>query len=232
VVISCLDSYDYIQSIRQLQHGENLTDIDRFLLFTCWEHIPFASTMSRKSFNGPNSVNFIQYVYDTLLERLERALDEPPPVAPPSFGYIFERFHQLLNIHNLQSFDKHTPYIIDHLTKILQNSPAPNTDDDVIVLITLEAFYSLSKNADICAVMKKRQLVPLFKKYVSTNTGEKRKLAFDILAEIMDEQEINTHSSKITAFFIDELKHLDPNGYNPDVDNALSSLKGMVFREK
>jgi hypothetical protein len=62
--------------------------------------------------------------------------------------------------------------------------------------------------------------------------AEKRKLAFAILAQIMDEQEINDHASEITAVFIDQLKQLDPNGYNPNVDYALSSLKGMIVRER
>jgi hypothetical protein len=80
--------------------------------------------------------------------------------------------------------------------------------------------------------MKKRQLTSLFNKYTSIEMGEKRKLAFSILAEIMDEQEINNNSSEIIAFFIDELEQLDPNRYNQNVDFALSSMKGMIFREK
>jgi hypothetical protein len=37
---------------------------------------------------------------------------------------------------------------------------------------------------------------------------------------------------KLLLFFIDELKQLDPNGYNPNVDDAPSSVKGMMFRKQ
>jgi hypothetical protein len=62
--------------------------------------------------------------------------------------------------------------------------------------------------------------------------GEKRRLASVILAEILYEEEINNNPREITAFFINELKQLDPNGSNPNVDDALSSVKGMMFRKQ
>ncbi len=61
---------------------------------------------------------------------------------------------------------------------------------------------------------------------------KERKSAFSILAEIMEEQEINNNPPTITDFFIHELKQLDPNGYNPNVHGALLSVKGMMFTEK
>jgi hypothetical protein len=232
VIISCLDSYDYIQAVRQLKRGEKLSDIDRLLLFTCWQYIPFVSTTSRTTSNRSNAINFVQNFYDTMLTRLEGALDEPPPITTPYLAYIFERCNQLLSIHNLSSFDKHAPEVIDRLTKILQNLQATNTNDDALILVALEAFYNLTKIPDIRPIMKKRQLSSLFKTYISIDMGEKRKIALGILAEILDEQEINNNSREITAFFINELKQLDPNGYNPNVDTTLSSLLGTMFREK
>ncbi len=49
----------------------------------------------------------------------------------------------------------------------------------------------------------------------SIKIGSKRKLAFAILGET-----------------IDNLKQLDTNGCNPNVDDALSSLSGIMFWEK
>jgi hypothetical protein len=232
VIISCLDSYDYIQAVRLLKRGEKLSDLYRLLLFTCWQYIPFASINSRTASSGPNSINFVQNFYDTMLTRLEGAFDAPPPITTTYLAYIFERCNQLLSIHNLSSFDKHAPEVIDRLTKILQNLQATNTNDDALILVILEAFYNLTKIPDIRPIMKKRQLTSLFKQYISIDMGEKRKLALGILAEILDEEEINNNSREITAFFINELKQLDPNGYNPNVDTTLSSLSGMTFREK
>jgi hypothetical protein len=79
--------------------------------------------------------------------------------------------------------------------------------------------------------MRNRQLTSLFKSYSSTEKIEQRKLAFGILAEIMDEQEINNNLYEIMAIFIDQLKQPNPNELNPDVDSTLSSLKGKMFRE-
>jgi hypothetical protein len=228
VVIHSLDSYDYIQSLHQLQHGEALTDIDRFLLFTCWEYIPFATANSRYSISTLNINQIIEHVYDNLLTRLERALDEPPPIAPPSLAYIFQRCYQLLSIDNLGSFDKHAHYIIDHLTKMLQKpvSTITNDDDEALINVALEAFSNLSKNSNIRLIMKKRQLTPLFMQYTPPEMGEKRKLAFAILAQIMNEQEIKDNPAAMTGVFIDQLKQLDPKKYNPDLDSPLSSVKG------
>ncbi len=235
MLIHCLDSYDYIQAVRQLQHGELLTDIDRFLLFTCWEYIPFASTNMRQTVRSIKSGNLIQETYDQLLIRFEHALNEPPPIAPSSVAYIFERCCQLLNIHNLQSFDEHANHIVDHLTKTLENSSSAttNTNDDALIAVALEALYNLSKNTDIRSIIKKRHLTPLLHKYTSNqfNAGT-RQLALNTLAQVIDEEEINKNPTEITASFINQLKQLDPNGYNADVDDALSSLKGMIFTER
>ncbi len=232
MVISSLDSYDYIQAVRQLQHGEPLTDIDRFLLFTCWEYIPFASTNIRSSVKNYNSVDLIQQTYDELLTRLEHALNEPPPVAPPAIAYIFERCSQLLNIHNLHSFDKHANHIVDHLTKILQNS-STNTNDDALIFVALEALYNLTKSKDIRPIIKKHQIISLVNKYTSTEFNlQIRQLAWNILAQIMDEEEINKNPAEITASFLNQLKQIDPNGQSSDVDNALSSLKGMIYSQR
>jgi hypothetical protein len=224
VVVNCLDSYDYIQAIRQLQHDELLTDIDRFLLFTCWEYVPLKSMTTKDSTNVPTPNDLAQNVYDDLLKRLEQALDEPPPISPPSLAYIFERCTQMLNIQNLRSFEKHANHIVDHLTKMIEQS---QSTDEALDTIALEAFDNLSKNPDIRAIMKKRQLTSLFKKYTPTSMGERRQLAFSILAQIMDEQEVKDKPDEMTAVFIEQLKELDPKGYNPKLDGTLTSLKGM-----
>jgi hypothetical protein len=230
--LNSLDSYDFTQVIPQLQNGKQLTNIEHYLLLTCWEYLSATTVLKQDSFTEPTSIDLIHYLSDELLKRLEQTLDKRSPIPPTALASIFERCHELLNIHSLRSFDKHAPEIIDRLTKRLQNPQATNTNDDALILVTLEAFYNLTKNPDICLIMKKRQLTSLFKKYTSIDMGEKRKLAFSILAEIMDEEEINNNPHEITAFFIDELQQLDPTEYNPNVDGALSSVKGMTFREK
>jgi hypothetical protein len=227
--MNCLDSYDFIQSLYRLQHGEDLTDCDRLLLFTCWEFIPFVTITTAKLPRTADPLHLIQKFYEEMLTRLEKALDEPQPVVPSSFAYIFERCNQLLNIQNLPSFDKHVNFIIDHLTNILQKPSSTNPDDEALVGIALEAFGNLAKNTDIRAMMKKRQLTSVINKYTSADMGDKRKLAFGILAEIMDEQEINDNPTEMTGIFIEQLKQLNLNEYNPDVDSTLSTLQGMIF---
>ncbi len=231
VLINCLDSYDYLQALRQLQHDQPLTDIDRFLLYTCWEYVPFSSTASETSPKTSKWIKQTQLLYDELLTRLERLLDEPPPIALPSFTYIFERCRQMLNIPNLPSFEKHANNIIDRLTNILQKQLSAKPQDEALIIIALEAFHNLSENTDIAAIMRNHQLTSLFKNYSSTENTEQRKLAFGILAEIMDEKEINKNPQEITATFIDQLKLLNPNEHNPDVDSTLSTLKGKIIRK-
>jgi hypothetical protein len=230
--MNCLDSYDYLQSLRQLQHGKQLTDTDRLLLYTFWEQLPFVSISTGKSTKKSNPLDVIQCFYDDMLTRLEQALNEPPPVVPASFAYIFERYHQLLLLHNLPSFDKHGQFIIDYLTSILNKPTSNNADDEALIVIALETFNNLTKNTDIRIIMKQRQLTSLFNKYTTTDMGEKRKLAFAILAEIMDEQEINNNPNDVIAVFIEQLKQLNPNESNPDFDSTLSSIQGMIFMKK
>ncbi|CAF3252843.1 unnamed protein product [Rotaria sp. Silwood2] len=232
LILNCIDSYDYIQAVRQLQCGAILTDIDRFLLFKCWEYMPVVSLSSQNLMNSLYKTSFIYNIYDKLLIIFEHALDRPPPITSSGLSYIFERYQQLLNVPTLPSFDKHAQNIIDRLIKILENLSSNNLNDDTLIIVTLETFYNLTKNSDIRAIMKKRHLTSLFKKYTSIEMGKKRKLAFDILAEIMDEQEINNDPSGITSIFIDQLKQLNPNENNPDLDNSLSSLQALIQHEQ
>ncbi|CAF3401205.1 unnamed protein product [Rotaria sp. Silwood1] len=231
LILNCLDSYDYIQALRQMQDGATLTDIDRFLLFTCWEYLPIVSLSSQTSVHSLYKPDFIYNIYDELLTRLEHALDQPP-ITSSALSYIFERCQQLLSIPQLPSFDKHAQIIIDRLIKFLGNLSLTNPNDDALIIVALEAFYNLSKNSDIRTIMRKRHLTSFFNKYTSSGMGKKRKLAFDILAEIMDEQEINNNSSEITSIFIDQLKELNPNEYNPHLDSTLSSLQALMQHEK
>ncbi len=234
MVINSLDSYDFVQVMRQLQNGTPLTDIEHYLLLTCLEYLTSESLTKQNIFTQITSIDLIHNLSDALLTQLEHAFNEPPPIAPLVLAYILERCCQLLNIHNLRSFDKHANHIVDHLTKVLRNlSSATNANDDTLISVALEAFYNFTKNTDIRLIIKKRHLTPLFKKYTSNQIDpEMRQLALNILAQIMDEEEINKNLTEITASFINQLKQLDPNGYNADVDDALSSLKGMIFTER
>ena len=226
--MNCLDSYDYLQAIRQLQNGQKLTDIDRFLLYTCWEYVPFVSTPLQLSSDRPKTNAVLQHLYDELLKRLEQAADQPPPFTPASFAYIFERCHQLLTIHNLASFDKHANYIVDRLITILKTQLTTDPQDQSLVLVTLQALHDLSRTPDIRAIIKKRELTSTIKAFTSTENSEQRKAAFGILAEIMDEKEINENPSEMTAIFVDQLKQLDIKEYDPNLDNTLLTLKGKL----
>ncbi|UJR27608.1 hypothetical protein I4U23_008889 [Adineta vaga] len=232
LVMNCLDSYDYVQSVHQLQLNQALTDVDRFLLYTCWEYVPFVSASSHSASSTSKSNSIVQYIYDELLKRLEHAADQPPPCTTKSLAYIFERCHQLLTIHNLASFDKHANYIIDRLTHILQNQLTTNSQDQAVILVVLDAFHNLTKTSDIRAIIKNRQLTSLFRNFTLTENNDQRKLAFGILAEIMDEQEINKNPEEMTTIFIDQLKRLNPKEYNQDIDSALSTLKGLMQHEE
>jgi hypothetical protein len=190
-----------------------------------------ASLTKRNLSTQSNSIDLIHDLVDELLTRLEYALDERPLISLSSLTYVFQRYHELLNVHNLRSFDKHAHYIIDYLTNILQKQLLLNPQDQPLITVVLAAFHNLSKNVDISLIMRNRQLTSLFKSYSSTEKIEQRKLAFGILAEIMDEQEINNNLYEIMAIFIDQLKQPNPNELNPDVDSTLSSLKGKMFRE-
>ncbi|CAF3427646.1 unnamed protein product [Rotaria sp. Silwood1] len=231
LILNCLDSYDYIQAVRRFQSEETYTDMDDFLLFTCWDYMPFDALLSQSSNSSLSKIDSINHFYDELLTRFEHALDQPP-ITYSGLYYIFERCQQLLSIPKLPSFDKHAQIIIDHLIKMLENLSSTNSNDDALIIVALEAFYNLSKIPDIRTIMKKRHLTSLFNKYTDVEMGEKRKLAFDILAEIMDEQEINNNSSEIISVFTDQLKELNPNEYKPDIDNTLSSLQALMQYEQ
>jgi hypothetical protein len=218
--------------MRQLENGEPLSGIERYFLLTCWEYLTFKSLTEQKHSNQITSIDLIHYLSDTLLTQLEEALNEPAPVAPLVLAYIFERYSQLLSIHNLRSFNKHANNIIDHLIEILQNL-LTNTNDDALISVVLKAFYNFTKNTAIRSIIKQRQVTSLLDKYTSSrNDAEIRQLASNILAEIMNEEEINKNPSKITAAFLDQLKQLNPNRYNQDVDSALSSFKSMIFNKR
>ncbi|CAF3373963.1 unnamed protein product [Rotaria socialis] len=230
LIFNCLDSYDYVQALRQLQNGQSLNDIERFLLYTCWEHIPFSS---KNSTTTAYSTAFIDQFYDDALARFELTLDQEPSMNSNALTYIFERCQQLLSIQNLPSFDKHANNILDRLTKALETPATTNPDgDNERNTVFFQALLNLSKNVDIRTIMKKRQLTSLFNKYASTEGGEQQKLALSILAEIMDESEINDNPTEMVKIFIDQLKELDPNKYNPDLDNTLSSLNAMIQHEE
>ncbi|CAF2736382.1 unnamed protein product [Rotaria sp. Silwood2] len=232
LVLNCIDSYDYIQAVHQFQNDETLNDIDQFLLFTCWEYIPVIALPLQDPKDSLYQIDIIHDIYDQLLTRFEDTLDQSPTISPSSLSYIFDRCEQLLSVAKLSSFDKHAPNIIDYLIKIFENLSVTNPNDDALIMAALEAFSNLSKNSDIRAIMKKLHLTSLFKKYTPIEMGEKRKLAFAILAEIMDEQEINNNPSEITAVFTDQLKELNPNKYEPDMNNALSSLNALMQHEQ
>jgi hypothetical protein len=230
--MSCLDSYDYIQIMCQLQHGEPLTDIKYYILSACLEYLSSTSSTKQHSSTPLTSIDLIYNLSDELLRRLEQALDEISLISPTALVYTFERYHQLLSIHNLPSFNKHAQFIIDYLTSILNKPTSNNADDEALIVIALETFNNLTKNTDIRIIMKQRQLTSLFNKYTTTDMGEKRKLAFAILAEIMDEQEINNNPNDVTAVFIEQLKQLNPNESNPNFNSTLSSIQGMIFMKK
>ena len=224
--MNCLDSYDYVQAVQQLQRDQPLNDIDRFLLYTCWEYLPFASAPSPAATGSTKADHIVQHVYNELLNRLEHAAEQPPPFTPASLAYIFERLGQLLSIPNLRSFDKHANLVLDRLVKMLQIQTSATPQDEPLMLVILEAFQNFAKIPDTRALIKNRQLTPLFRSYTSTPNEDQRKLAFGILAEIMDEKEINKNAAEITSVFVGQLSALNPNQYNPECDSTLSTLQG------
>ncbi|CAF1319669.1 unnamed protein product [Adineta steineri] len=232
LIMNSLDSYDYRQIMLQLQHGQPFNDIDSYLFATCWQYLSSTSLTKQNSSAQPNPIDLIHYLSDELLIRLEHAIDELLSIAPPSLAYVFERCHQLLNIHNLQSFDKHAQYMIDRLINILQEQLSTNPQDQELINVTLEAFHNLSKNTDIRTIMKNRQLTSIFYNYISTENAEQQKLGLSILAEIMDEKEINEKPNEITSVFIDHLKQLNLNEYDPNMDSTLASLKVLMQHEQ
>ncbi|CAF1582983.1 unnamed protein product, partial [Rotaria sordida] len=80
-VLNCIDSYDYVYAMRQQQYGASLTDIDRFLLFTCWEYMPVVVLPSQSSTNSLYKIDSIYNIYDELLTRFEYALDQSSSIT-------------------------------------------------------------------------------------------------------------------------------------------------------
>jgi hypothetical protein len=227
VIINCLDSYDYLHAIYQLQHGETLTHTDRFLLFRCWDFVPFKSfPLSEKSDEKP-TLNLVQEVYDQLLTRLEQTLAVTAPVAPPSFAYIFERIQQLLSIRQLNSFDRHAVRIVDHLVTILQQ--VHDTDQDrAIKLVSLNAIDSLARHSDIRLVMmQKQQLANLVQTYTSdVHDADTRRLAFAVLAQIINEDMAGSNARGMMAVFVEQLKQAEKPAHNADTARTLDSVRG------
>ncbi|CAM4879741.1 unnamed protein product [Rotaria socialis] len=232
LVMDWLDSYDFTQAVHRLEHGEKIADIEVTILFTCWEYICSSFLIKQDCSASITTIDLIQDICDELLTRLEYALDQPPPIAPKALAHIFKRCQQLLTVHNLSSFDKHAQNIIDRLTRMLRNPLPTNADDEALISVALKSFYNLSQNYDVRTIMRGRRLTPLFHKYETTQVGEKQKLALAILAEIMNEQEINNNPSEITNFFLNQLKQLNPNEYNSNLDNTLSSLDVLMQYEQ
>lgn len=226
VIINCIDSYDYLEALCHLQYNQSLNDMDHFLLYTCWEYIPFLSTNLRHSADKSHFIDLSQQVYDRLLTKLECVLNEPSH-STPAIAYILERYCQLLQIPDLDSCDKHANYIINYLSNILQISSPVKSKHRTNISLALQTFYNLASNLHIRSLIRKRRLNSLFNKYASSDIQEPtRQLALAILAQTMDEQDVNKNSAQITAAFLEQLNQLDPNIYNPHLDITLAGLTG------
>jgi hypothetical protein len=59
------------------------------------------------------------------------------------------------------------------VTKRPEKPPETNTNDDALIIVTLETFCNLTKNPDILTIMKKRQLTSLLNKYTSIKMGKR-----------------------------------------------------------
>lgn len=223
--MNCLDSYDYLHAVQQLQRGEQLTEIDRFLLFTCWDYVPFVSINLADPTNPIHATAIAQNTYHQLLTRFEELLKKPPPVAPPSIAYILHRCFQLLSIPHLASFDKHANQLIDHLIHLLSQPE----QDPAIIITALESFDNFVNHDDLRPKIEQKKLTSLFNSFTAKDKpDEVRKLAFAIIAQIIDEEQVaqSTNIPEMMSVFIEQLKHLDPNGYNEDADTSLTSLRG------
>ena len=229
MIICCIDSYDYLEALRHLQYGQPLTEMDHFLLFTCWEYLPFLSTNLRYPQDKAYFIDLSQHLYDQLLNRLEYTLNEPP-LPTPALTYILERYCQLLQIPDLVSCDQHANYIINYLSNILQILSPTKFKHHNSISLALQTLYHLVNHPYIRSLIRKRRLTSLFNKYTSPDTPEQiRQLAFAILAHTIDEQDINKDPTNITAAFLDQLTQLHPHIHNPHLDVTLASLKGIIF---
>ena len=141
--LDCLNSDEYVQAVRRLQQGEALNNIDRFLLFNCWDYVAFLTNSKRDSSLLTVCDGKMQQMCDEILTRLECALDQPVPMAPPSVAYIFHRCQQLLTIHNFSAFEKHANRLIDRLVNILVQ-PSSTFDGPACIHVALEALHNLA----------------------------------------------------------------------------------------
>ena len=226
--MNCLDSYDYIHAINQLQRGETLTDVDRFLLYECWAYVPFLSLAKPSSTIEAIPIESPPKVYDQLLSHLEHALKQPSIVNASALTYIFERCQQLLLIRPLPSFDHHASIIIDHLITLLQTEQS-------LTIIVLKALQRLSTHPDFRPIMQQRQISTHLLPFTNDHQHERqRTLALAILAQVIDEKQLTTTdrntADQMMSVFIDQLQHLDPRRYSAELDTTLASLQGKTTR--
>ena len=230
VELDCLNSDEYVQAVRRLQQGEALNNIDRFLLFNCWDYVAFLTNSKRDSSLLTVCDGKMQQMCDEILTRLEWALDQPVPMAPPSVAYIFHRCQQLLTIHNFSAFEKHANRLIDRLVNILVQ-PSSTSDGPACSHVALEALHNLAVNSDVRTLIQGRQLAALVSKYTSSDSLEQRTLAFATLAQIIDEREANSRSVEMVTVFIEQLEQGNPAVTNPFLDIVLSSVKALMQHE-
>ena len=211
-----MNSNDFIQAISSFPLDNlHYDEIDRYLLFSCWDDAL-----------KPTDIESLHPIYDQLLTRLELVLQTSSALAPPFLAYILLRCFQLLSIPHLASFDQHATHLISHLTHLLQQPQ----QDSPIVIAALEAFDNFVNHDQLRATIKQQpQLTTLFTSFTDKQQlNQVRKLAFAILAQIIDEQQLAQHANipEMMRVFIEQLDQLDPNGYNEEADTALASLRG------
>ena len=230
MVVNSLDSYDFIQVMRQLENGKPLTRIEHYLLSTCWQYLSSKSESKPKLSSEMTSIDLIYCISDALLVQLTHALDEPAHILPHVFSYILERYQKLLSLPNLPSCDRHANYIINYLANILQISSSTNTAHTKNIFLALQTFHNLVNNSHIRSLIRKRHLTSLFNECASSNIDEQtRQLVLSILAHTIDEQEVNKNPTQIIAAFLEQLTQLEPDTHHPQLDATLANLKGMIF---
>ncbi|CAM2701275.1 unnamed protein product [Rotaria socialis] len=189
LMMDWLDSYDCIQAVRRLEHGEELTNIEFSVLLTCWEYICSKSLIKQDFSTRITSIDLIDKICDELLIRVEHILEHAQVLAPEVLSHILERCQQQLNVHNLPSFDTHALTIIHHLTNMLKNPLSTTTDNEALIFVALQAFRSFSRNPAFLAIMKRCSLTTVFNAYASSSSSHIKKSAADILTRITDEHE-------------------------------------------
>lgn len=231
MVLNCVHSYDYIHSIKQFQDGAPLTEIDGFLLHTCWKYIPFRQITPADLSKPYLAVNLVNEAYDDLLSKLYDALNRPEPMVSDAKIYILEKIAQLLNIPDLPSLNRHANRIVDYLINQIKSSNASSQDQQQPSLnhILLKALATLANNPHLVAILRHRNIAHELKPFIEPNTDPAhRQLAFAVLAQIMDENTTIEHPDRIMTEFISQLKHLDPHGYNDQADLSLTSIRGSL----